>query len=119
MIIDEMDYFFHSDPYGYIMRIDGYMIGYYGSIETDLFISDVKARFGNIIETAKGVSLTFYWRDKSHEKISDLVDSVELYLDEDANFKVSGRQDKKVAGGFLEYEIILTGMKDIRGKECQ
>ena len=119
MIIDEMDYFFHSDPYGYIMRIDGYMIGYYGSIETDLFISDVKSRFGDVIEIAKGVSLTLYFTDQPLKEIGDLKESVELLLDGDASFKFSGRKDEKIADGFLEYEIILTGMKDIGREECQ
>jgi hypothetical protein len=50
MLIDEMDYIFNEDPYGYIMRIDGYMTGYYGSVKTDLFEIDVKNRFGDIIE---------------------------------------------------------------------
>ena len=112
MIIDEMDYMFHEDPYGFIMRIDGYMTGYYGSVKTDLFDSDVKNRFGNVIEKAKGVSLTFYWSDQSQEVISDLSGSIELLLDEDANFKLSGKKDEKIADGFLEYEIILTGMRD-------
>ena len=107
---------FHEDPYGYIMRIDGYMTGYYGSIQTDLFESDVKNRFGDMIEQAKGVSLTFYWSDQSREVISDLVYSVELLLDEDANFKFSDKKDEKIADGFLEYEIILTGMKNFKEK---
>lgn len=116
MIIDEMDYMFHEDPYGFIMRIDGYMTGYCGSVKTDLFESDIKNRFGDIIEKAKGVSLTFYWSDQSQEVISDLASSVELLLDEDANFKLSGKKDEKIADGFLEYEIILTGMKDSQGE---
>ncbi len=112
MIVDEIDYFFHEDPYGFIMRIDGYMTGYYGSVKTDLFTGDLKNKFGNVIEKAKGVSLTFYWSDQSQEVISDLASSIELLLDEDTNFKVSGKKDESVADGFLEYEILLTGMKE-------
>jgi hypothetical protein len=32
-------------------------------------------------------------------------------LDEDANFKFSSQKDENITDGFLEYEIILTGMK--------
>jgi len=116
MIINEIDYYFHEDPYGSIMRIDGYMIGYYGSIKADLFLTDVKNRFENIIEIAKGVSLTLYWSDQSEDEINNFRDSIESFLDEDANYHVSGKKDDKIADGFLEYEILLTGMSDIRSK---
>jgi len=98
------------------MRIDGYMTGYYGSVKTDLFENDVKNRFTDIKEQAKGVSLTFYWSDQPQDVISDLASSIVLLLDEDANFKLSGKKDEKIADGFLEYEIILTGMVDTMGK---
>ena len=111
-----MDYYFHEDPYGFIMRIDGYMTGYYGSIETDLFVTDMKNRFENIIEVAKGVTLTLYWKDQSEDMISNFAEAVELLLDEDANFRIAGIKDDKISDGFLEYEILLTGMNDIRSK---
>jgi len=114
MIVDETEYCFHEDPYGYIMRIDGYIIGYYGSIEVDHFIDDVKARFEDIIASAKGVSLTLYWKDQSEYMISNFAEAVELLLDEDTNFRIHSIKDEKISDGFLEYEIILTGIANIR-----
>lgn len=104
-----------------VMRVKGYIMGYYGSSILDLLVllyDDIRSKTGDYLQDAKGISITFYCANYcDYEKLSGRLEKImgriKLLVNEDTNIVHSFEIDDRISTGVVEYKVLLSGINKI------
>lgn len=101
--------------YEIIMRREGYYIGYYGDSKIKNLIDDIKKKLNRHLDKAKGMSLILYHENSSVLiEFQKIIDELVSLVHKDADIILDYEIDDSLATGVIEYEILLTGLEQVR-----
>ena len=113
MLIDKNEVFDYAD-YAVMMRREGYYTGYYGRTTPDRFSNEIKIKLGNTLHEAEAFSIDFYVnKNFDTTLISTLYDKIDSLLHGEMSSFCHTHFDKELPDGIFEYEILLSGIKEI------
>lgn len=119
MLIDKNEVGDYAD-YTVMMRREGYYTGYYGRTIPDQFDNEIRKKFGHTLNKAQAFSIDFYVNENfDMTLISTLYDKINSLLQGEISSFYNTHFDKNLPDGIFEYEILLSGIKEIMNEPNQ
>ena len=122
MKVDSNDPFAVAD-HDTVMRKQGYMIGYYGSVKPVDLVTDIKGKLGENLQQAKGMFVTYYINEDASlsmffgkDKGITIMEEIEALCNKNADTIFDIQYDNSLALDVFEYEVLLSGINKIQEK---
>jgi len=115
-----------NDPYAVadhdtVMRKQGFLVGYYGSIKTDKLVVEIKENLSDYLEQAHGMFITYYVNENAplsrflvEEKGITLMEEIEALCNKNADTIFDIKYDNSLPLDVFEYEVLLSEIKRLR-----
>ena len=111
-----------NDPYAVadhdtVMRKKGYIVGYYGSVNADKLVTEIKTNLGKNLQKANGMFVTYYMNENSSLAMffgdsegEIIMKEIEALCNKNADTIFEIQYDNSLALDVFEYEILLSGI---------
>jgi len=123
MKVDSSDPFAVAD-HDTVMRKQGYMIGYYGSVKPVDLVTEIKGKLGEYLQQAKGMFVTYYVNEASSMSIFfnknkgiTVIEEIEALCNKNTDTIFDIQYDNSLALDVFEYEVLLSGVNKKKGVE--
>ncbi|UFH58486.1 hypothetical protein [Sulfurovum mangrovi] len=111
MLIDKNEEEDYAD-YTFMMRREGYYIGYYGRTTPNQFENEIRKKLGNILNNAQAFSIDFYVNENFDlSLITTLYDRIDPLFPRGISGFYNTHFDMSIVDDFFEYEILLSGIE--------
>ena len=116
MKVDSNDPFAVAD-HDTVMRKQGYMIGYYGSVKPIDLVTEIKGELGEYLQQAKGMFVTYYMNEDAslsmffgNDKGMTIIEEIEALCNKNTDTIFDIQYDNILALDVFEYEVLLSGI---------
>jgi hypothetical protein len=101
-----------------VMRKQGFIMGYYGSIRADELVREIKEKLVDYLEQAHGMFITYYVHEASsismffnEDKGMIIIEEIEALCNKNADTIFDIKYDNNLPLDVFEYEVLLSGIK--------